>query len=85
MLNNPSPGVELHIEFMYEIMNKLKEVREMEGKEHLANLKNLVKLFYIGPPGPNGEPLQGPAKVLMNYKTINLIKYLFSGSLPGFC
>lgn len=64
VLNNPSTGVELHFEFMYQVLAKFKEVREGENKEQLNILKNIVKLFFIGPPGPNGEPLQGPNKDL---------------------
>lgn len=65
VLDNPSQGVQPHLEFMQQVLDKIVNTKEegAEGAEELKQLFSNVKMFYLSPPGPNGEPVRGMQKV----------------------
>ena len=66
VLNNPTSIIDLHIDFMNQVVNKFEECRTagLAGVDELNTVIKCVKLFYLGPPNGVGEPTQGPDKVL---------------------
>ena len=70
VLENPSHGVEPHLVFINQVVEKFAEVLQAgpDRKAELQHLERCVKMFYIGPPNSIGEPIQGPDKVCVEPK-----------------
>ena len=64
VLTNPSSDVEPHIEFIHQVVEKMISVKEGCAEEdELKPWYKLVKMYYLGLPRSDGEPVRGGEQV----------------------
>ena len=64
-LANPSPGTEPHLEFIDQVVEGLIDAKAAgDGAEdRVYKMLNCAKMFKLGQPGINGEPLRSGPQV----------------------